>query len=51
LKLQPIRRRYASSFSSGAREMQTIVTSRAFRCGSTPLKLSAVDEHVAQPAV
>ena len=47
----PIRRLYACSLSSGAREMQVNVTSRAFRWGTAPLKVSAADEHTGQPAV
>jgi len=42
---------YACSLSSGAREMQVNVTSRAFRWGTAPLKVSAADEHTGQPAV
>jgi hypothetical protein len=48
---QPSRRLYASSFSIGARETQRNVTSFAFRWGTTPLTLSAMDEQTVQPAV
>jgi hypothetical protein len=49
-KLQPMRRLYACSFSSGACDTKSIVTSRAFRCGTRPLMLSAIDELTGQPA-
>jgi hypothetical protein len=42
---------YAWSLSSGAREMQVNVTSRAFRWRTAPLKVSAPDEQAGQPAV
>ena len=50
-KLQPTRVRYARSFSSGAREMQVNVTSRAFRWDTAPLNVSAAEEQTGQPAV
>ena len=49
-KLQPIRRLYACNFSSEAWETKSMVTSRAFKCGTTPLMPSAIDEQVVQPA-
>ena len=49
-KLHPIRRLNACNVSSGACETNSMVTSRAFRCGSTPLTLSAIDEQVGHPA-
>src|SRR5512144_1922863 len=49
-RLQPIRRRYASSFSIGAPDTRSMVTSRACRCERTPLRLSAIDELTGQPA-
>ena len=49
-KLQPIRRFYARSFASGACETKSMVTSRACRCGTTPLTASAIDEQVVHPA-
>src|SRR6266487_2416482 len=49
-KLQPMRRLYACSFSSGARETQTYVTSRAVRWGTAPSTVSAADEQTGQPA-
>src|SRR4029450_12014643 len=48
--LQPMRRLYACSLSSGACERKVNVTSRACRCGSRPSMPSAIDEHVGQPA-
>jgi hypothetical protein len=36
--------------SSGAREMQIIVTSRAARWGTIPSKLSTIDEQTGQAA-
>ena len=42
--LQPMRRLYACSLSSGARDTKSIVTSCAFRCGIRPLTPSAIDE-------
>src|SRR5215831_15061267 len=50
-KLQPIRRLYACNFWSGACETNSMVTSRAFKCGTIPLTPSAIDEQVVQPAV
>src|SRR5437870_6651032 len=47
-KLQPMRRLYACNFSSGACETQSMVTSRAFRWGTIPLNLYAIDEKVVQ---
>src|SRR4029450_11572441 len=47
---QPRRCLYASSFSSGACETRTNVTSRARRWGSKPSTVSAIDEQVGQPA-
>jgi len=49
-KLQPMRRLYACNFSSGACETKSMVTSRAFTCGTRPLTPSAIDELVGQPA-
>ena len=49
-KLQPIRRLNACNVSSGACETNSMVTSRAFRCGRTALTLSAIEEQVGQPA-
>src|SRR4029450_8423468 len=49
-KLQPIRSLKACSFSSGARETKTKVTSRAWRWGTKLLTASAIDEFVGQPA-
>src|SRR4029453_8433205 len=48
-KVQPMRRLYACSFWSAACETQIMVTSRAFKCGTTPLNASAIDEQVVQP--
>src|SRR5262249_58788559 len=47
--LQFIRCLNACSVSSGACETTSMVTSRAFRCGRTPLRLSAIEEQVGQP--
>jgi len=41
---------YWSRNASGACETNSVVTSRAFRCGRTPLTLSAIDEQVGLPA-
>ncbi len=49
-KLQPIRCLNACNVSSGACETNSMVTSRALRCGRTPLTLSAIEEQVGQPA-
>src|SRR6266511_1571720 len=49
-KLQPMRRLYVCNFSSGACDTKSMVTSCAFRCGTTPLTASAIDEQVVQPA-
>jgi hypothetical protein len=49
-KVQPIRRLNACNVSSGAWETNSMVTSRAVRCGRTPLTLSAIEEQVGQPA-
>jgi hypothetical protein len=49
-KVQPMRRLYTCSFWSAACETQIMVTSRAFKCGTTPLNASAIDEQVVQPA-
>jgi len=49
-KLQPMRPLYARNFSSGACDTKSIVTSRAFRCGTRPLTLSAIDELTGHPA-
>ena len=48
--LQSIRCLNACNVSSGACDTTSMVTSRAFRCGRTPLMLSAIEEHVGQPA-
>jgi len=36
---------------SGARDAQTMVTSRWLRCSTAPLKLSAQNEQMGQPSV
>src|SRR5260370_8366510 len=48
-KLQPIRRLNACNVSSGACETNSMVTSRAFRCGRTALTLSAIEDQARPP--
>src|SRR5215475_12280132 len=50
-KRQPIRRLYACSFASGAREIAHKVTSWWARCTTDPSKPSAIAEQEGQPAV
>ena len=50
-KLQPIRRLYACSFASGARDTAASVTSWLARWTTEPLKPSAIAEQAGQPAV
>src|SRR5215831_2463552 len=48
--VQPIRRWYACSFASGARDAAQSITSWLARCTAMPLKPSAIDEQEGQPA-
>src|SRR5512147_96852 len=50
-KVQPIRRLYACSFVSGARETAQSIASWLARCTTNPLKPSAIAEQDGQPAV
>src|ERR1039458_6956434 len=50
-KLQPIRRLYACSFASGARDTAQSVTSWFARWTTEPLKPSAIAEQDGHPAV
>src|SRR2546427_3265132 len=49
--LPPIRRLYACTFASGARDTAASVTSWLARCTAKPLNPSAIVEQVAHPAV
>ena len=49
-KPQPIRSLNGSSFSTGAREEQMRVASRAARWGTCGLSVSAMDEQTGHPA-
>src|SRR5919108_6507649 len=49
--VQPIRRLYACSFASGARDTAQSITSWLARCTTNPLKPSAIAEQDGQPAV
>ncbi len=50
VKSQPIRRLYAASFSTGARDTQIIVTSRCSRWTIPRSNSSAANEQLGQPA-
>ena len=50
-KLQPMRRLYACSLSSGARDTAQSITSWFARWVANPLKPSAIAEQARQPAV
>src|SRR5947208_4535080 len=50
-KLHPIRRLYACTFASGARDTAESETSWLARCTAKPLNPSAIVEQVAHPAV
>src|SRR6516165_1674753 len=50
-KVQPIRRLYACSFASGARDTAASVTSWFARWTAKPLKPSAIIEQDGQPAL
>src|SRR5919201_5846241 len=49
--VHPIRRLYACSFASGARDTAQSITSWLARCTTNPLKPSAIAEQDGQPAV
>ena len=49
--VQPIRRLYACSFASGARDTAQSITSWLARWTTEPLKPSAIAEQAGQPAV
>ena len=49
--VQPIRRLYACSFASGARDTAQSITSWLARWTTKPLKPSAIAEQDGQPAV
>jgi hypothetical protein len=48
--VHPIRRLYACSFGSGARDTAQSITSWLARCSTDPLKPSAIAEQDGQPA-
>src|SRR5262245_30763818 len=50
-KVHPIRRRYACSLASGARDTAHSITSWLARCTAKPLKPSAIAEQDEQPAL
>jgi hypothetical protein len=50
-KSQPIRRWYATSLSSGARDTTTNATSWCSKCGMLPAKPSVTAEQLGQPSV